>query len=89
MTAPWLRLLQRTSTMASGRIGRGRQIFTTQASLKPASTYEMRPGSNHGFHVCDCHNEAEGCLEEETMGNTCNCDANLPIPSTDTGRLFD
>ena len=43
------------------------------------------PGSNYGTHMCDCHNEAEGCIEEETKHNTCNCDANLPIPSTDTG----
>ena len=44
-------------------------------------------GSNYGFHVCDCHYEADGCIEEETKHNTCNCDANLPIPSTDTGGL--
>jgi len=37
--------------------------------------------------MCDCHNEAEGCIEEETKHNTCNCDANLPIPSTDTGTI--
>jgi len=44
-------------------------------------------GSNYGTHVCDCHYEAEGCIEEETKHNTCNCDANLPIPSTDTGTI--
>merc|ERR1719264_1958602 len=44
-------------------------------------------GSNYGIHVCDCHYEAEGCMEEETKHNTCNCDANLPIPSTDTGTI--
>merc|ERR1719341_23125 len=44
-------------------------------------------GSNDGTHVCDCHYEAEGCMEEETKHNTCNCDANLPIPSTDTGTI--
>jgi len=44
-------------------------------------------GSNYGTHMCDCHNEAEGCIEEETKHNTCNCDANLPIPSTDTGTI--
>ena len=37
--------------------------------------------------MCDCHYEADGCIEEETKHNTCNCDANLPIPSTDTGEL--
>jgi len=44
-------------------------------------------GSNFGTHVCDCHYEADGCIEEETKHNTCNCDANLPIPSTDTGTI--
>jgi len=44
-------------------------------------------GSNYGTHVCDCHYEAEGCIEEETKHNSCNCDANLPIPSTDTGTI--
>ena len=44
-------------------------------------------GSNHGYHVCDCHYEEEGCVDEETRGNTCNCDANLPIPLYDTGVL--
>jgi len=44
-------------------------------------------GSNYGTHVCDCHYEAEGCIEEDTKHNTCNCDANLPIPSSDTGTI--
>jgi len=44
-------------------------------------------GSNYGFHVCDCHYEADGCIEEDTKHNTCNCDANLPIPSKDTGTI--
>merc|ERR1711934_1064177 len=44
-------------------------------------------GSDYGIHVCDCHNEDGGCIEEETKHNTCNCDANLPIPSTDTGTI--
>jgi len=44
-------------------------------------------GSNYGTHVCDCHYAAEGCIEEDTKHNTCNCDANLPIPSTDTGTI--
>ena len=39
-------------------------------------------GSNFGYHVCDCHYEEEGCVEEDTRDNTCNCDANLPIPMT-------
>ena len=44
-------------------------------------------GSNYGFHVCDCHYESEGCVEEETKSNRCNCDANLPIPLRDTGVI--
>ena len=44
-------------------------------------------GSNFGTHVCDCHYETEGCIEEETRYNTCNCDANLPITQTDTGTI--
>merc|ERR1711934_1066555 len=44
-------------------------------------------GSDYGIHVCDCHNEDGGCMEEETMHNTCNCDAKLPIPLTDTGTI--
>ena len=33
--------------------------------------------------MCDCHYEADGCIDEETKHNTCNCDANL----TDTGTI--
>jgi len=44
-------------------------------------------GANKGFHSCDCHFSEEGCAEENTRGNTCNCDANLPTPLTDSGTL--
>jgi len=44
-------------------------------------------GSNYGTHVCDCHYEPEGCIDEQTRGNTCNCDVHLPVPSTDTGTI--
>ena len=37
--------------------------------------------------MCDCHYEADGCIDEETLHNTCNCDANLPIALTDTGTI--
>ena len=37
--------------------------------------------------MCDCHYEADGCIDEETKHNTCNCDANLPIALTDTGTI--
>jgi len=44
-------------------------------------------GENKGYHSCDCHFSSEGCFEEETRGNKCNCDANLPAPLVDTGLL--
>ena len=44
-------------------------------------------GSNFGYHVCDCHYEDEGCMEEVDKDTTCNCDANLPIPLHDTGVI--
>ena len=44
-------------------------------------------GSNYGYHVCDCHYEDEGCIEEATRGNTCNCDAGLPVALSDTGVI--
>ena len=47
----------------------------------------LSPGSNYGSHVCDCHYEADGCIDDDTLHNTCNCDANLPIPLTDTGTI--
>ena len=44
-------------------------------------------GSNYGVHVCDCHYEDDGCIQEENRHNTCNCDANLPEQFTDTGTI--
>jgi len=44
-------------------------------------------GSNYGFHVCDCHFEEPNCVDEETEYNTCNFDANLPVPSSDKGII--
>jgi len=44
-------------------------------------------GSNKGFHTCDCHFTNEGCMEEDTKSNRCNCDANLPTPLTDSGTI--
>ena len=37
--------------------------------------------------MCDCHYSADGCIDEETKHNTCNCDANLPIALSDTGTI--
>ena len=47
----------------------------------------QQSGSKYGSHVCDCHYEDGGCIEEETKLNTCNCDANLPVPLTDSGTI--
>ena len=44
-------------------------------------------GSNYGYHVCDCHYEDEGCMEEASMNTTCNCDANIPVPLSDSGLI--
>ena len=66
------------------RQGEPNIYYTGKFSLEIQNKYELS-GSNYGTHVCDCHYEAGGCMEEETMHNTCNCDAKLPIPTTDTG----
>jgi len=44
-------------------------------------------GSNFGYHVCASHYTEEGCTNEQVMGNTCSCDANLPVPEKDTGTI--
>jgi len=44
-------------------------------------------GSNKGFHSCDCQFTDEGCFEHESRANTCNCDANLPTPLSDSGTI--
>jgi len=44
-------------------------------------------GSDPSLHACDCHYTEDGCMDEDFRGNTCNCDANLPIPMNDTGTL--
>ena len=46
-------------------------------------------GSNYGNHVCDCHYEAAGCIEEDTLQNTCNCDSKLPVELSDSGTITD
>ena len=37
-------------------------------------------------HACDCHYK-EGCIEEELLHNTCNCDSNEPTTLIDTGSI--
>merc|ERR1712018_309723 len=44
-------------------------------------------GSNYDYHVCACHYSEEGCVNEDVMGNTCSCDANLPVPEMDSGTI--
>ena len=44
-------------------------------------------GSNYGYHVCDCHFTEEGCANEGIVHNACNCDAFLPIPTSDSGNV--
>ena len=69
-----------------------KQIITSRVNihhdvkLLVTSTY-LSKGSNYGQHVCDCHYSDGGCMEEETKHNTCNCDANLPVPLSDSGTI--
>ena len=44
-------------------------------------------GSDPTMHACDCHYSEEGCLDEELLKNTCNCDSNEPTPLVDTGLI--
>ena len=44
-------------------------------------------GSNHGDHVCSCHFTEEGCIDESSLGNTCNCDSKAPTPLFDEGYI--
>ena len=44
-------------------------------------------GSHYGEHVCDCHFTEEGCYNEETLGNSCNCDSIKPSEMSDIGTI--
>ena len=44
-------------------------------------------GSHHGEQTCSCHYSEEGCFEEDTLNNVCNCDANKPTELFDEGTL--
>ena len=44
-------------------------------------------GENYGNHVCSCHFSEEGCVSEDTLNNTCNCDSNVPITLFDDGCI--
>ena len=45
-------------------------------------------GANYGQHVCSCHFSDDGCIEEETYHNTCNCDSNVPTELFDEGKIM-
>jgi len=49
--------------------------------------YNYYTGQNQGSHVCDCTFAEDGCAEEDTKHNRCNCDANLPVMLKDTGVI--
>ena len=44
-------------------------------------------GSNYGQHVCSCHFSEEGCAQEETLHNTCNCDSKGLSELSDVGTI--
>ena len=44
-------------------------------------------GENYGHHICSCHFSEEGCVSEDTLNNTCNCDSNVPITLFDDGCI--
>ena len=44
-------------------------------------------GSNYDTHVCSCHFSEEGCIDESSLGNTCNCDSKAPKPLFDEGYI--
>ena len=46
-------------------------------------------GANSGSHVCACHFSNEGCIKEDILGNTCNCDSQVPEEIYDKGVVTD
>ena len=44
-------------------------------------------GANYGNHVCKCHFSEEGCINEDTLSNTCNCDSKVPADLFDEGYI--
>merc|ERR1712150_146004 len=44
-------------------------------------------GSNYGNHVCSCHFSDDGCIDEATLSNTCNCDSKAPRALFDEGYI--
>jgi hypothetical protein len=44
-------------------------------------------GSNPSIHACDCFYTEAGCVDQELLDNSCNCDSNKPTSLVDTGRI--
>ena len=44
-------------------------------------------GSYYGNHVCDCHYSMEGCISDDILNNTCNCDSKSPVGLFDEGSI--
>ena len=44
-------------------------------------------GSNYGNHVCLCHFSEEGCILDDVLNNTCNCDSKSPAVLFDLGYI--
>ena len=44
-------------------------------------------GSNYGNHVCSCHFSEEGCILDDVLNNTCNCDSKSPAVLFDLGYI--
>ena len=44
-------------------------------------------GSNYGNHVCSCHFSDEGCISDDILNNTCNCDSKNPAVLFDEGYI--
>merc|ERR1711892_443611 len=44
-------------------------------------------GAHFGEHSCACHYSEEGCVEDATYQNKCNCDAKIPQEVFDEGKI--
>ena len=44
-------------------------------------------GSNYGNHVCSCHFSEEGCILDDVLNTTCNCDSKSPAVLFDLGYI--
>ena len=44
-------------------------------------------GSDPSVHACDCFYTEEGCVDQDLLDNSCNCDSNKPTSLVDTGTI--